>query len=63
MNNSYETLLVRLASYRIPAGTGTKINPKPVIVNGTEVEVVVLITKVSSIFDSKNYFKRILFLC
>ena len=63
MNISYEIFLVRLASHGIQAGTGTKNNPKPVIVNVTEVEVAVMITKVSSFFDSKKDFNRSGFLC
>ena len=60
-NISYETLLGRVASQGIPVGTGTKNNPKPVIVNVTEVEAVVMITKVSSIFDSKKTLTEVYF--
>ena len=63
MDISNENLLFRVSPHGIPAVTGTKNNPKPVIFNVTEVEVVVIITKVSSIFDCKKNFKRILFLC
>ena len=57
MDILYETLVGRVASQGIPAGTGTKINPTPVIFNVTEVEVVVIITKVSSILIAKNTFR------